>query len=244
MVSFLPTIPLIKLTNCGSSPSAYPHLSPASIDDIQHDLSHLLNSVLGHASLRPTNLTILPHKKAWLLNLDCIVLADVGNIYDALFIAARAALCDTRVPLTRPIEYKAPQRHPGEGMDESGLDTRQSSQAADFELADYWSEGEILDGRDRWPVCVTMNLVRSLGSVIESAWKHIVTQISSKHFLDATLQEDAAVPLRLLLVISCAKSEAPMLHGTRLIGSGELVFTQLKYLVKVLHLTLFECNMI
>jgi exosome complex component RRP42 len=119
----------------------------------------MLNSTLAHRSLLPSNLAILPHKKSWLLNLDCIVLSDAGNVYDTLFIAARAALWDTRVPITRPVEYKAPQRAPGEAMDESGLDTRQFSQAADFELGDYWSEGEVLEGRDRWPVCITLNLV-------------------------------------------------------------------------------------
>jgi exosome complex component RRP42 len=74
--------------------------------------------------------------------------------------AARAALWDTHVPITRPIEYKAPQRPSGDTMVESGLDTRQLAQAADFELKDYWSEGDVLDGRDRWPVCITLNLVR------------------------------------------------------------------------------------
>jgi exosome complex component RRP42 len=42
----------------------------------------------------------------------------------------------------------------------SGLDTRNVASTADFELLDYWEEGEPLKGRDRWPVCVTMNLVR------------------------------------------------------------------------------------
>jgi 3' exoribonuclease family, domain 1 len=166
-----------------SSSSAYPHLSSAAIDDIEYNLSHLLNSTLGHSSLRPGNLGILPGKKAWLLNIDCIVLADTGNIYDALFLAVRAALCDTHVPVTRPVEYKTPQRDGGvgDGMDESGLDTRQSVQAADFELADYWSEGEALDGRDRWPVCVTMNLVRfycaKLVSHTSPSQEYILSQI-------------------------------------------------------------------
>lgn len=65
-------------------------------------------------------------------------------------------------------------------------------------------------------------------------------QISSMHFLDATPQEDAAVPMRLLLIISYTKSGSSTLHGTRLVGSGELGFTQLKSLVKVLHSTWFS----
>lgn len=129
---------------------------------------------MGHYSLRPANLAILPHKKAWLLNLDCIVLADAGNVYDTLFLTARAALWDTRVPLTRVIEYNTHQRLGEDGMRESGLDTRQSSQAADFELTDYWSEGEVLDERDLWPVCITLNLVRLFVFLVKSDLKHEV----------------------------------------------------------------------
>ena len=29
----------------------------------------------------------------------------------------------------------------------------------DFELPDYWDEGEVLAGREKWPICVTLNLV-------------------------------------------------------------------------------------
>ena len=48
----------------------------------------------------------------------------------------------------------------------SGFDTRKyTNKATDFELPDYWDEGEVLDGRDKWPVCVTLNLVRVLVSV-------------------------------------------------------------------------------
>lgn len=62
-------------------------------------------------------------------------------------------------------------------MDESGLDTRQSTQAADFELADYWSEGEVLNGRDCWPVCITLNLVRLFIFPIKSGLKHDASDI-------------------------------------------------------------------
>lgn len=90
--------------------------------------------------------------------------------------AARAALWDTKVPRTRSVEYKA--RKPrstntttsaiegGSGnmdIDEdtiSGFDTRQVQTATDFELPDYWDEGEVLDGRQHWPVCITLNLVK------------------------------------------------------------------------------------
>lgn len=162
-----------------SSPAAYPHLSTGALDDLQHDMSAILHQTLSHSSLHPSNLAILPRKKSWLLNLDILVLADAGNIYDALFMAARAALWDTKVPRTRSVEYKA--RKPGAApppggntggtgdmdIDEdtaSGFDTRQIQTATDFELPDYWDEGAVLDGRERWPVCVTLNLVRLFSS--------------------------------------------------------------------------------
>lgn len=110
--------------------------------------------------MQPSNLAILPGQKAWCLNLDLIVLSDAGNIYDALFIVAKAALSDTRVPITRPIEFRTVERTIDDS-EKSGLDTRrqQVQTAADFELRDYWDEGELLSGRESWPVCITLNLV-------------------------------------------------------------------------------------
>jgi exosome complex component RRP42 len=95
--------------------------------------------------------------------------------------AARAALWDTKVPRTRSVEYKARTlrsittsaiREGSEGgsgnmdIDEdtiSGFDTRQVQTAIDFELPDYWDEGEVLDGRQHWPVSITLNLVTGDG---------------------------------------------------------------------------------
>ena len=168
--------PIVQLTK-DSSPSAYPHLSSNALDELQYDLTVILQQTIGHPSLHPQNLTIIPRKKSWLLNLDAVVLADAGNAVDALFMAARAALWDTKVPRTRAVEYQAPEdsqttRDSASAMDvdnreaiptASGFDTREMVRtAADFELPDYWDEGEVLHGRERWPVCITLNLVRIL----------------------------------------------------------------------------------
>lgn len=102
-----------------------------------------------------------------------MVLVDSGNVVDAIFMAARAALCDTKVPRTRAVEYRAPEALKTTAKDNtnamdvddgtSGFDTRHMTRtAADFELPDYWDEGEMLHGRERWPVCVTLNLVCDL----------------------------------------------------------------------------------
>ncbi|RDB21882.1 Exosome complex component RRP42 [Hypsizygus marmoreus] len=205
------------------SPSAYPHLSSGALDDIQQDMTTILHQTLAHPSLHPNNLSILPRKKSWLLNLDVLVLADAGNVYDALFIAARAALWDTKVPRTRSVEYKARKttgtKPGGTGdmdVDEetpSGFDTRQIQNATDFELPDYWDEGEVLDGREKWPVCVTLNLVPPV------------------HYLDATGQEEAATPLRLLLMFTFPPNGPADVQAMRMLGPGELKITQLKDLI-------------
>ncbi|KAJ7583285.1 ribosomal protein S5 domain 2-type protein [Mycena floridula] len=208
------------------SPAAYPHLTLPVIDDLQQDLTQVLSQTLSHVSLHPKNLGILSQKKAWLLNLDVLVMSDAGNVYDAIFMAAKAALWDTKVPRTRSVEYKATknpmQVKVSADMDvdqdtQSGFDTRQhNTSAADFELTDYWDEGEILDGRERWPVCVTLNVMPPI------------------HYLDATVQEEASTTTRLLLVFSPSTkaSPRPMVQAMRTLGPGELTIEQLGSLVK------------
>jgi exosome complex component RRP42 len=126
----------------------------------------ILNQCLSHPSLHPKNLGIIPRRKSWLLNLDLIVLSDSGNVYDALFLAARSALWDTKVPKTRSVQYQPKSNVAGDqdvemSADGSGsiFNTREVTKAADFELADYWDEGEPLEINQQWPVCVTLNLV-------------------------------------------------------------------------------------
>jgi exosome complex component RRP42 len=132
----------------------------------------ILNQCLSHPSLHPKNLGIIPRRKSWLLNLDAIVLSDSGNIYDALFLAARSALCDTKVPKTRSVQYQPKSNVLSDQDAETSADgsgsifnTRKIANAADFELADYWDEGEPLEVTQEWPVCVTLNLVCATVSV-------------------------------------------------------------------------------
>jgi len=95
----------------------------------------------------------------------------------------------------------------------SGFDTRQVQTATDFELPDYWDEGEVLDGRQHWPVCITLN------------------RVLEHSFLDATPQEEAAISLRLLLMFSFDSKHAANLHGVRMLGNSELTFHQLSSLI-------------
>lgn len=219
------------------SPAAYPHLTSPALDDLQSDLTSLLGSVLSHPSLCPKNLVIVPGKKAWALRLDTIVFADAGNVVDCLMIACRAALVDTRVPSTRSVEYRAPGRQSvtlnevsddvmdvdqGKNGSSSMLETRNPSSAVDFELADYWDEGKVLESRDAWPVCVTLNMLPTI------------------HFLDATSQEETAVPLRLHVMFAFPGGK-PTLHGMKMAGAGTSDMTQIGVLLK--HAEKYARNM-
>jgi len=54
------------------------------------------------------------------------------------------------------------------------------------------------------------------------------------HFLDATTQEEAATPLRLILVFSCTAGSPAALHGMHLLGTaGDTDLAQIESLVKV-----------
>lgn len=206
------------------SSAAYPHLTSNALDDLQYDYTAVLHQTLSHPSLHPSNLGILPQKKSWLLNLDLVILSDSGNAYDAMFMAARAALWDTKVPVTKPVQYAAkpsPSTRPAadlmdtsqDGVERSGFDTRQVPSAADFELPDYWDEGEALAGRELWPVCITLNIHPPV------------------HFLDATLPEEASIPLRLLLAFSFPPNGPSKVQSMRLLGSGELRLPQIQSLI-------------
>ena len=47
----------------------------------------------------------------------------------------------------------------GEAKERGELETKEVNRAADFELTDYWNKGEVLNRRELWPVCVTLNIV-------------------------------------------------------------------------------------
>ncbi|KAF8267534.1 hypothetical protein EI94DRAFT_1801540 [Lactarius quietus] len=188
------------------SPAAYSYLPAAALDDLQHDYATVLHDALSHTSLRPPNLGIIPGRKAWLLTLDLMVLSDAGK-------------CMTRSSWQHEPHFGThtslePEPSNIAAITESGLDTRSKASATDFELEDSWDEGPVLGGRDTWPVCVTLNLFPGV------------------HFLDATTQEEAAAPVRLLLIYSFPAKSPAALHGMHLLGAGDVDLTQIESLVK------------
>ena len=225
-----------------SSPAAYPHISSTALDDLSYDMTIILNQCLSHPSLHPKNLGIIPKRKSWLLNLDAIVLSNSGNVYDALFLAARSALWDTKVPKTRGVQYQPKSnvlRDQDVEMTADGsgsiFNTKGVTNAADFELVDYWDEGEPLEITQEWPVCVTLNLARIPNSIRRRGLtiRQVSANLPPTYFLDATPQEEAAIPLRLLLLFSFSPS-GTRLQSMRLMGDGE---TQLESMTQLLEVS-------
>jgi len=97
------------------------------------------------------------------------------------------------------------------------FNTREVMKAADFELMDYWDEGEPLDVNQEWPVCVTLNLISA--------------KSPPTYFLDATPQEEASIPLRLLLLFSFSLS-GTRLQSMRLMGDGEIQLESMTQLLE------------
>ena len=78
--------------------------------------------------------------------------------------ACWAALYDTRIPKTRAVAYQSTKMSNPADMEmednfKAALRTRKQSRAADFELEDAWDEGVPLTDRDKWPICITLNVV-------------------------------------------------------------------------------------
>ncbi|KAF7970923.1 hypothetical protein HWV62_22632 [Athelia sp. TMB] len=202
------------LCSISCSSAAYPYLNPNDLDNRAHDLASPLQLALN--SLPLSRSLRISDGKSWRVHVDAVILADAGGAWEALCMAIRAALCDTRVPRTRGVEYRTNAKpkggeKTGGDMDvdtdtRSGFDTRAQAftqiHAGDFELVDYWDEGEVLEGRERWPVGVVLNLLPPI------------------HILDATLPEEAALPLQLLLAFSFSTPSEPEVCAMRLLGDG------------------------
>lgn len=73
---------------------------------------------------------------------------------------------------------------------------------------------------------------KDFGRVLKPVTK-IAHQLPPVHYLDATAQEEASTPLRLLLMFSFANLTSPDIQAMRLLGAGELDLGLMKDLVKV-----------
>lgn len=146
-----------------SSQSAYPQKSAVQLDELSADFNAIISSALSSSLTPSSQFTIVPNKKSWLLNIDALILSNAGNLFDAVFIAIRGALWDLRIPRTRGIEINSRDPDSLEGERDTMkelLNERKRVDAVDFELEDYWDDGDHLLNRNALPVAITLNLVR------------------------------------------------------------------------------------
>lgn len=197
--------------------------------------------------------------------IDSLILSSsAGNLADTLFLSVRSALNDLKVPRTRNVAYEAVLRSEeveGEndmaGIKGAAMGAKKKvdlrggekvARGAEFEVEDYWDEGDLLEKsvREGLPVCVTLNLVgrRRLGregkgekyreSRLTFFRLACVQLANSTHFLDATLAESIACPTHLLLFVTGKGT----LAGMRFIGQETISLEQTRELVNVRQLYL------
>ncbi|RKP10191.1 ribosomal protein S5 domain 2-type protein [Thamnocephalis sphaerospora] len=180
------------------SPSASQRFEGRGADDLNTELSEAVTRALTgpQSGLNLRQLCIVPGMHCWVLNIDAIVLNYGGNVVDALLIATRAALADTRVPRTVVQEM------------EDG--------AMDFEVDDDVENAQPLEHVHNVPLCVTANKIGA-GYVLDatlteelcaSARLH-VTVNSSGQVCAAQKSGDGAIePSLLMAMLQAAKEQA------------------------------------
>lgn len=170
-----------------SSQSAYPTKTSPQLEDISSDLSTLLTTSLSSALTPSPQLTIVPQKKSWLMNIDALILSDCGNILDVVVIAIHAALWDLRIPRTRAIEFEAREgEKEADGARSDGMKALLKKRkvghtaAAEFDLEDHADEGERWKRRETLPIAITLNLVSSQGYLQTSSRLHSVAILNNR----------------------------------------------------------------
>ncbi|KAG9081958.1 hypothetical protein FRC07_014363, partial [Ceratobasidium sp. 392] len=191
------------------TPGSHPHLSGQAIDDLSLELSNQCTAALVSFLTPSSQFTIVPGHKSWLVHIDSLVVSDDGNLVDVIWMSIRGALWDLRIPRTNPVSFRArdsDRTQKGSDAFASVVKTRHQTAggktgAGDFELPDYWDDGESLTERESLPVCITYNMLPPM------------------HFLDATISEELSVPSRISLVFSCPNPKTGLTHAPLLLGS-------------------------
>ncbi|ELU44925.1 3' exoribonuclease family domain-containing protein [Rhizoctonia solani AG-1 IA] len=209
------------------TPGSHPHLSGQAIDDISLEYSNQCAAALASFLIPNPQFTIVPGYKSWLIHVDSLVISDAGNLVDVLWMAIRGALWDLRIPRTNPVSFRTRDSDKairgGDAFSSAVKSKYQSaggkSGAGDFDLPDYWDDGEPLNNRDSLPVSITYNLLPPM------------------YFLDASASEEFSVPSRLSLVFSCPNpvsgaSSKPLLLSSWLSASVDFNASYLKIIIK------------
>ncbi|RUP48577.1 ribosomal protein S5 domain 2-type protein [Jimgerdemannia flammicorona] len=129
--------------NVECSPSASQQFEGRGADELNNELTQALERVLNGAQggLNLEKLCIIQGQQCWVVYIDAIILDSAGNLLDAIFIATRAALFNTRVPKTIVQDL-------GDGQFE-------------FELLDDVESAERIEGWDHVPIGITLNKIGS-----------------------------------------------------------------------------------
>ncbi|KAG8691078.1 hypothetical protein FRC11_006983 [Ceratobasidium sp. 423] len=191
------------------TPGSHPHLSGQAMDDLSLEYSNQCAAALTPFLTPNPQYTIVPGHKSWLVHIDSLVISDDGNLVDVLWMAIRGALWDLRIPRTNPVSFRTRDSDKvtrggdafGGAVKSKYQSTGGRSGAGDFELPDYWDDGEPLDNRDSLPVCITYNLLPPV------------------YFLDASASEELSVPSRFSLVFSCPDSASGVSSKPLLLNS-------------------------
>ncbi|KAL0479512.1 exosome complex protein RRP42 [Acrasis kona] len=92
------------------SPSASPEFEGRGAEEMNAILSAMLRNMLQNArTVDWASLCISPGKQCWIVYVDCLVLDSAGNLFDALSIATKSALFNTKVPKIEVMETSSGQ---------------------------------------------------------------------------------------------------------------------------------------
>ncbi|ORX39288.1 hypothetical protein BD324DRAFT_619139 [Kockovaella imperatae] len=219
------------------TPQAYPQLSQQALSLLSAQYESLLSDHFV-PSIPP--LPILPPTKYFIPHLQLtIISASSGSIPSTLFIAARAAFSDLKIPKTKRIGWEgATKGHNGDReTDDGGMDMEESDLSGikaavrggrkgpggksgrarvggdEWDLDPSGDGLEVLQEREKLPVLIILNLIPS----------------SNAFFLDATLAEEAACSDRLHLCF--ANFNAETICGMRMEGESGIPTGRIKPLI-------------
>ncbi|GAB5585592.1 hypothetical protein Unana1_00492 [Umbelopsis nana] len=136
--------------NVECSPSASQQFEGHGADDLNNELTQALQRVFGgsQCGINFEKLCIIKGAQCWIVYIDAMILDYSGNVLDAVFMAAKAALFNTRIPKTQIQDL-------GDGEFE-------------FEVLDDVEDAEQLEGIENIPIGVTLNKIGT-GHIIDAS---------------------------------------------------------------------------
>jgi exosome complex component RRP42 len=88
-------------------PSASPEFEGRGAEELNATLAATLSNLIRNSfAIDWKSLCISPGKQCWIVYVDCLVLDSSGNIFDALSIAVKAALHNTKIPKIEVFELE------------------------------------------------------------------------------------------------------------------------------------------